>query len=678
MTRRRAVIVTAGNIEPRDDLPLAVAAEPFDTLDFTTERADELERMLSGHFRFDVHRMDDAESAHLAQLHETRPEAVSIFHFIGHGAVRGDGLHFVPANRNFTPLTSLNAVIARLNEIQPEEHDHHYLVVLDMCEAGGGLDELPHGRAKNIWIACAADDQPTYAGQFSKSFAEVLGTIDVGDSEEFLPMDRLWRQVNTHFRESLFKSLCDGRNLSDQELGQLKNSLPTPRTLGRFSTYTETVPPFFPNPRFTRAAAEEESARDEIDARLHPFLDAPHFADRVGSHFTGRSTILEALGTWRTEPNPESGLYLVTGAAGSGKSTIVGATVFTCHPDILGSHHYGEAQKRLSQRLPTTCTVPVNAPIAAVHARQRQLDEVLSGFIDQLASQGALDPERVKTETELADWTSAQPEPPLFILDALDEASKPDDLVYALLRPLLAVRRNGRPASRILVAGRNDTDRNKALLNLLEHSAAEPQQVDLNLIDPEEVRLDLTAFLEDVLHTDSLCCRSKVRPFAQEMASALVDRSDSSQYGLFLTAGLYAAHLRRRFEHLSGGPETHLPEQINPAAEEIPGSLPEVLELDFKSVADPAERRRRRAVLAALAHARGQGMPASIAGVLARDVFDGGELNAAALLHDSKGVKVYLRSATDPSDEAPLYRLFHQSLNDYLRVKPIAVEDQWR
>ncbi|MDA1360265.1 hypothetical protein O1R50_11565 [Glycomyces luteolus] len=95
------MIVTAGKIDPRDDLPLALSAEPFDTLEFTKERADQLTQVLGEQFSFDVHRMDEAKSIHLAALHEKRPEAVSVFHFIGHGTVRDDGLHFVPAIDDF-------------------------------------------------------------------------------------------------------------------------------------------------------------------------------------------------------------------------------------------------------------------------------------------------------------------------------------------------------------------------------------------------------------------------------------------------------------------------------------------------------------------------------------------------------------------------------------------------
>lgn len=475
MTRRRAVIVTAGQIDPRDDLPLAVSAEPFEVLDFTTDRADKVEQLLTRRFDFDVHRKDNARSIHLAELHETRPEQISIFHFIGHGTVREDGLHFVPTNRNYTPLTCLNAVIARLNEIQAEEPDHHYMVILDLCEAGKGLDSLPHGSAKNIWIVCAADDERTYAGQFSRSFTEVLERIDTGDAEEFIPMDRLWREVSTHFRNSLLEQMPGYRHdMDDAKRGRLLRDLPTPRTLGRFSAYAEKHPPFFPNERYTPKAAIAESAREAIDTRLHPFLDAPHFADRVGTHFTGRKNILEELGAWRTKPDPEIGLQLITGAAGSGKSTVAGAVVLTCQPDILASDHYDEAREMLSKRLPEVFRVPVRVPVAAVHARQRQLEEVRRGFIEQLAAQGVLDPERVSSVAELAEWTRTQQEPPIFVLDALDEASRPDDLVHVLLRPLLATRRDGWPASRVLVAGRNDTPRNKELLRLLAVSCSQP------------------------------------------------------------------------------------------------------------------------------------------------------------------------------------------------------------
>src|SRR5690606_11965300 len=103
----------------------------------------------------------------------------------------------------------------------------------------------------------------------------------------------------------------------------------------------------------------------------------------------------------------------------------------------------------------------------------------------------------------------------------------------------------------------------------------------------------------------------------------------------------------------------------------VPRTLPEVLKLDFDQIADPVERRSRRGLLAALAFSQGEGMPADIAGMLAAEVFgaDPGR-NPVAMLHDPAGIKVYLRGLAGP-DGVPVYRLFHQSLDDHLRANPI-------
>jgi hypothetical protein len=93
-----------------------------------------------------------------------------------------------------------------------------------------------------------------------------------------------------------------------------------------------------------------------------------------------------------------------------------------------------------------------------------------------------------------------------------------------------------------------------------------------------------------------------------------------------------------------------------------------VLELDL--AAQSNEYHMLRPVLATLAHAHGQGMPASVLARVAY-AFAAGSHTLSAQLPDLRRIlnagRFYLRQATD-DDGATLYRLFHQGLADYLRT----------
>ncbi|WP_460492409.1 hypothetical protein [Dactylosporangium cerinum] len=102
----------------------------------------------------------------------------------------------------------------------------------------------------------------------------------------------------------------------------------------------------------------------------------------------------------------------------------------------------------------------------------------------------------------------------------------------------------------------------------------------------------------------------------------------------------------------------------------VPMTLPDLLELDLTVRAGV---RWLRPVLAAVAHARGDGMPARIIGHAAR-AFLGVQIPEEAPPDEIAAAlataRFYLRRVTDV-DGTTLYRLFHQSLADHLRSHPV-------
>lgn len=668
MPDRHALLVTSARVDPVGHAS-DEADTPFGELGFVEDLAAELRKWLEHEsLGFEVDHCAEPDAGALGALEQALRGAAEMVHFLGHGYVRDGALHLVPATGSFDRRTNLAAFAAELNT---RAAGRETLLVLDLCHAGAGLETRAIGDLRDVWVVCAAGDQRAYNGWFTQALTATLtalaeGRIDISTASPHLSMDRFRRELGDRYWRLV--------NAPDNR----KASPPEPLFLGRFANQARArseALPFFPNPRFDLRAVERQAARGSITADLHPFLDVPHFIDRVGPHFTGRDAAMRELGRWRSGHDPGTGLKIVCGAAGSGKSAIVGAFVLTGHPAIRASDTFRDAAWQLRSRLNTECRAAAPGPFAAVHARRRRFDEVLASLIDQLDGHGspALDRTSVRSVADLSAWLEQQSVSPLLVVDALDEASDPESLVRLVLLPLLAARRGQGPAARILVATRADTERNRGLLALLEASAAGSSRIDLDEQEPNEALADLEAYLTEALEGQGGCCTDRAATLARTIGRDLVDHGDPRVYGKFLVASLYAKLLNRRIRHSSDS-DIHLPADLISTAR-IPHTLPEVLELDFAQITDPRERRRRRSVLAALAYSKGEGMPAAVTGLLATKVFgaDPG-LNATELLHDPAGVKVYLRSLTDP-DGVPVYRLFHQSLDDYLRAHPIRQED---
>jgi hypothetical protein len=665
---RHALLVTSARVDP-----VGHASDEADTsfgeLGFVEDLAAELRKWLEhASLGFAVDHCAEPDAEALGALERALRGDTEMVHFLGHGYVRDGALHLVPATGSFDRRTNLAAFGAELNT---RAVGRETLLVLDLCHAGAGLETRMIGDLRDVWVVCAAGDQRAFNGWFTQALTATLtalaeGRIDIGTASPHLSMDRFRRELGDRYWRLV--------NAPDNR----RTNPPEPLFLGRFANQARArseALPFFPNPRFDLRAVEREAARDSITSDLHPFLDVPHFIDRVGPHFTGRDAAMRELGRWRSGHDASTGLKIVCGAAGSGKSAIVGAFVLTGHPAIRANDAFRDAARQLRSRLNTECRAAAPGLFAAVHARRRRFDEVLDSLIDQLDGQGspALDSTSVHSVADLSSWLERQSIPPLLVVDALDEAADPESLVRLVLLPLLAARHGTRATARILVAARADTERNRALLALLEESAAGSSRIDLDEQDPNETLADLEAYLTEALEGQDGCCTDDAAALARTIGLDLVEHGDPRVYGKFLVASLYAKLLNRRTRH-SRDSDMHLPADLLTAAR-IPHTLPEVLELDFTQITDPRERRRRRSVLAALAYSKGEGMPAAVTGLLATEVFGAdAALNTTELLHDPAGIKVYLRSLTDP-DGVPVYRLFHQSLDDYLRAHPIRQED---
>ncbi|MFE0382064.1 hypothetical protein ACFW1M_42395 [Streptomyces inhibens] len=141
------------------------------------------------------------------------------------------------------------------------------------------------------------------------------------------------------------------------------------------------------------------------------------------------------------------------------------------------------------------------------------------------------------------------------------------------------------------------------------------------------------------------------------------DRTSPLGWGEFLVAGLY-------LQHVLDLPTERDPDLARQLGLAVPMGLPELLELDL---ARRTDRPHLRPTLAALAHAKGLGMPervvAHIAAAFAPSRSGSGPLPHAAVRTALAQARFYLRREIDV-DGTTLYRLFHEGLAEHLCADP--------
>jgi hypothetical protein len=278
-------------------------------------------------------------------------------------------------------------------------------------------------------------------------------------------------------------------------------------------------------------------------------------------------------------------------------------------------------------------------------------------------------PDTPLTTDELIAAIAERTVAPVIVLDALDEATAPVQVMDELLFRLAQTSRpDGQSLCRLLVGMRPWPE-----FDLLQALASQTMRVDLDSVEPDRLRGELTQYVSRYLELSaapaSVTSAAGRATFARELAATLAathaeaqHRSPAQRWGAFLVAALYTHAIATSSPVQLGDVRTAA---VLGAA--VPTRLPDVLELDL---AERTASPWRRPVLAALAYGRGAGIPRSLlrlaADALSPNVGEPTELDVATVLEE---MFFYLRTTTD-TDATQLYRLFHQGLTDHLRNQP--------
>ncbi|MGX1540905.1 AAA family ATPase [Streptomyces adustus] len=623
------------------------------------------------------------------RLTTTGADDILIVHVVSHGVLRPTGLYVLGSDSMHTARSS---VAGWLSAVEDFPGRPLVLFLLDLCHAGAAarlewqLRRMLDGSNRAWVIAASAEAEMAVDGRFSEAVADVLTAL----AERRLQFDPSSPHIGFHwFADEVRKQL--------RKTTEARDGLAQRITVNALDTMGPELP-FLPNPGY-RAADARPARLPVAPTTSHPLLDEVadpyHFRRHAQGGagfpvgpvqeqglFTGRKAEVDRIARWLAGGPGTSRLMVVTGSPGAGKSALLGVLLCAAHPELR------ESTRALWE--PLGQEVTAQPPPLPVHARQRTLAEVVRSLVRRTGSSGPgwtdssdgpeTDPRRL-----IEALSSRADEPPVVVLDALDEARDPADLARSLLQPLTTLDRpDGLPLCRVLLAAREE----EPCLSLIAEARRNNDLVDLDAVGHEALEEDLRAYVERLLGQEQ---GEHAAAFAAATAHALADPEHAPATGPHLIAALYTSYaLQERVAPALDDPET-----ARLLGEQVPRDLPGLLDLQF---AGDHAHHLLRPVLTALAFAQGDGLPVALVAAIAT-AFDtprpttdatpadtsppGADDDSYALdatappdlqtqtaevvqLLDELGV--FLRTVADDRGTA-LYRLLHQSIADELRAQ---------
>ncbi|MEV4319663.1 WD40 repeat domain-containing protein [Actinocrispum sp. NPDC049592] len=511
----------------------------------------------------------------------------------------------------------------------------YVLFLLDICHAGVAVDmqRFLEPSAGRVWVIAAAEPQRSaYSARFTTAVTNVLTGVqedrdhlDLRPDQRFVPLNILAQRVDAEIKRlSGPHQVVTGTNISlTTDLSEL---------------------PFFINP-WRRRLDSEPDVRHFDQREAGYFLRAAGCLDGM-SDFTGRQAGLARLTEWAGGQNvlPASSLHVVTGRAGTGKSALIGVLASTLHPQLA---------VRARQALRHLAIPRAGTPkwFAAVHARHRDTDDFVKSFASQLFNTNGLTADALVARVERLG------EPVVLVVDAMDQAADPAAVCENLILPLARTRN-----CRILVAVRAGDPVGDKLI-----PQAGDAVTDLDDVPAAELMEDIRSFVDSLLFQSKYRNqRARTSAMADAVARVLAGPQARPQLGEFLAARLYTQDVIEN---------ERLPQDAVAAGElgaKVPTTITGVFELDMRS---RKGHELARPVVAALAFARGEGMPAEVVPIVAAACAKAGvvvpDQDVAGVLDEIDG---YLTIGQDEAGVA-VYRLFHEDLADHVRAHPFGPDD---
>jgi WD40 repeat protein/DNA-binding SARP family transcriptional activator len=364
-----------------------------------------------------------------------------------------------------------------------------------------------------------------------------------------------------------------------------------------------------------------------------------------GYRFRGRTAALGQIAGWLDRGEADRRVLVVTGSPGVGKSAVLGRVVTTADATIRASLPEGDEAVRAS----------VGSVGCAVHAKAKTALEVAEEIARAASARLPEDPaDLAPAIREALERRGGQ----RFnvIIDALDEAASPAQARGIIDKVVLPLAETCSDAGAQVVVGTRRRDDGGSLLGRFGGALAA-----IDLDDP-------AYFAEEDLAAYALACLRLAgderpgNPYADDAAATPLARKIAALAGRnFLIAGLIARSHGLHDRYPTDPDQLSLPATVGSA-------LAAYLERLNPVAGVPASQ-----IMTALAFAEAPGLPAGL-WQLAVQALDGTRISAEDLTRfaRSSAANFLVESGNEATEGGrgaaggPVYRLFHQALNDAL------------
>jgi WD40 repeat protein len=586
--------------------------------------------------------------------------SAAVLYITGHGVVHG-GRHYVAlsetegSNLDGTAIDT-GQLLRWLNSRDLE----HLLVIIDVCFAGQMTKEMagwPEAPKENwLVLASALAHQKAGLGALTGAISVFLRTAaEFNTHAQYLTVGLFVDAINEQLPpgqkvERIYKGRLPEKGVDRDQDRERHVCLPNPA----YKPRDELVP---------LAPARQDLALPIELLSLHNRVngDMPS-ADTPGWLFTGRKQLMRDLISAARSP----GVTMITGSAGSGKSTALSRLVTLSDPGFRDQYQHELAG------VPAALLPPPGIVDVALSAQGKSNRVVITQIcydLGVLGRTGSLDDPVQRNLAALSEYLAAGEAPVTIVIDALDEAEQRAELVMRVLGPL--VREHPRRLC-LLVGVRSPGGETVA------EARGEPGEEPLRDLIATELGArqipaddgqrwspgDFTTFVRNILtNTKTNTKNSPYRNAGPAAAEDVADVISTHSGRSYLVAQVAAQSAASRSEVLAPDDPALL------AA--LNGKLVGVFREDLQTRLHPRNWRRGIALLRALAFARGTGLPRrriwpTVA--TAVDAEDGaghqyGDADIQWLL--GSGLSAYLR--TGQEDDLTVYRLMHDELREMLR-----------
>jgi hypothetical protein len=613
-----------------------------------------------------------AEFVATTRLRQARRDDTLVLYVTGHGYRGPSGSHYLlmpdgedPEDEPRPDRTAYPTV--DLIKAALVSDARHVLIIVNTCYAAAiraDVDrlvrDLPAARRQNDTLAVIAtadfDERPgdrTFAVLLHRVHEQLRTTAEI--TSDHLSLDQfLYELVRAARADGL---VVPRRVWETPGTGEPMRCLPNPG----FVPSTDVVAPAL------RQVADDASELDYWLDRASGRTDAGD----AGWYFTGRSDLTGRVASFLAE---SSGILVITGAAGSGKSAVIARAVTLSDSGVLQLPRYAT----VIEQAPAHTLPPPDSIDVALLARNTGALALLTRLRDALSETSSApvtgDP-AAEFRQQIADvairrTASAERRPVTVVVDGLDESPEAPLILTDVIGPLAGITSpDGRPLIRMIIGVRSSTPgisgpvtSADTLLGQLLHTVGHR--------GPVVLRTDTATITKDLIgYADALLASGR---------GFYSDTGERARTGRAAAARVIAAHVGTSFldTRLAAGRlrDTTVPQDLTDPS--WIGSLTDgtagQLRLDLHGSATtefPAAH--LAAVLRAAAFALGAGVPwADVWPAMTEAVLDATLPHADQLIRHVLHGRLGGYLVSDVEDGRVVHRLVHERLAEILRGSP--------